>query len=262
MGIKDFINIKINNKTIRDYGYIKDINHIAGKKVVIDAFNMIYRCRYANENLSSGVKITSHIKFVLNQILMLKKIGVVQLWIFDGGFNPLKSETVSKRKVKITKDEIGDIKKLLNLLGMTYITVQTEAEFFAAALTKAGKYDYVLSTDMDVIVRGGNIFAPKKAGDYFVLHSSELPVGPAELAKMAVVLGCDFAPKTQRIGAGTVYSKLSSIKLTDRQTEAFIFLTGPLDTKIIEKPKTAANIPELKIWLRSLSFSNSTLDKL
>ena len=103
MGIKNFLKIVLKNKTIEEYGSSCEFEYLQGKKVAVDAFNIIYRNRFVlNENLSYNGKITSHIKITLTQIMKLKKLGVEQMWIFDGGRNPLKQETLERRKVKIT----------------------------------------------------------------------------------------------------------------------------------------------------------------
>lgn len=262
MGIKDFLKILIGGKTIMEYANIYGIKYFNGKKIVIDAFNLIYRNRYATDNLSHNGKITSHIKITLSQILMINDAGADQMWIFDSGFNPLKAETLKKRKIKITKEEIEDIKKLLQLLGVKYITVETEAEFYCAELVKSGYFDYVLSTDMDVIIRGGNILAPKSNGDYLCLHSSDLPLTTEELVKIAVMIGCDFSPKTRGIGPLTVYNRLKTEILTPRQIEAYNFMIMPLNRKVKENIKPSGDIVKLKEWLKILGFSDKTLNNL
>ncbi len=262
MGINGFLDVELKGKKIKEYCSECDINYFRGMKIAVDAFNIIYRNRYATEDLTYNGKITSHIKITLSQILMLKNIGATQMWIFDGAFNPLKKETVQKRKIKITKEEINDIKKLLKLMGIKYITVQTEAEFYCAELTKKQIYNYVLSSDMDVIIRGGNILVPRK-GKYLKLHRGDLPINDEDLSKLAVVIGCDFSPKTKGVGPKTVINKLDSIILTERQREAYTFLMSPLNTTILEKQTTEKiNMEELTIWLLSLGFSSKTINAI
>lgn len=258
MGIKDFLKIVYNGKTLREYGYVCDDKYLHGKKIAVDAFNLIYRNRFATENLSFEGKITSHIKITLTQILKFKKLGCEQMWVFDGGHNPLKAETQSKRTVKITREEVADIKKLLSWAGIKYITTETEAEFFCAELTKKGVFDYVLSSDMDVIVRGGNILKAEKK-NYLCLHSDEIGLSQEELARIAVHMGCDFAPKTKGIGPLSVIKKIST-QLTERQILAFDFLMAPTNMKILEKPETKSNLEELKKWLLELGFSKKTIN--
>ena len=198
MGIKDFLNVVIGDKTIRDLGITVKKNFITGKKVVVDAFNVIYQSRFATENMTANGNVTSHIKIVLSKIMMLEKLDVTQMWVFDGGHNVLKEECVNNRTgPKITKQEVLDIKQVLSLYGIKYVTVSTEAEFFCAELVIKGMFDYVWSTDMDVIIRGGNIM--KSIGqELYILcaHNVYEVISQADLAKIAVMLGCDFAPKT------------------------------------------------------------------
>ncbi len=286
MGIKDFLDIEIKDQRIYDYGIEVDVNYMKGKKIIIDAFNVIYQSRFAmaasseNGNMSVNVikddqevtKITSHIKIILNKIQMLQKLDITQMWVFDGGYNPLKAKELTKRTgPKITKEEIADIKKLIGLMGIKYVTVSCEAEFFCAELVRSGMFDYVLTTDMDVIIRQGNLIMPcrrsKTKNKYFVLHYNDVieksGLNLETLARIAVMMGCDFCEKTRGVGVKTIMKKLNNA-LKEDQIIAMEFLLKPVAMRevIMEKPATEFNIDALKEWLREMGFGEKTLNSL
>lgn len=270
MGIKDFLKAELGpeKKKVQDFGEFFDLNFIEGKKVVIDAFNVIYKNMYVlKEHLTFNGQITTHIKITLQKIRYFQKLNVQQFWIFDEYYgNKLKEETVNKRTLKLEREHVEEIKKLLSLCGIKWISVKIEAEFYAAELTKGDNplYDVVLSSDMDVIIRGGVLLKESlREGKrcYFYLNGEtmlkELKISSCALAKMAVMLGCDFAPKSLRVGPKSVWKKRNE-PITPRQQEAVDFLCHKIDMcgVIHKKPETKKeNKEELNEWLLELGFS-------
>jgi 5'-3' exonuclease len=258
MGIEKFLEIEIKGKKIKELAHYDTIDFLAHKKVAIDAFNFIYKNKYAMKDpLSFNENITAHIKITLNQIKKYQKLGIEQIWVFDGKFNINKAAKVKKRKMKVSKEEINDIKKLLKLSGIKYITVDVEAEFYCAELTKIGLYDFVLSSDTDTLMRGGNLM--KINGDkieyYYAKELLEL-VTFEELARMGAIIGCDFSlEKSKGIGPKKVYNN-RNMKLSEGQEIALKELMMPVDIKknIMENPKIEPNLEELNLWLKSLGF--------
>jgi len=261
MGIKDFLKTVLGNgKLVSDYGEEMPRDFINGKKIAVDAFNVIYKNMYVlKEHLTHEGRVTTHIKITLQKIRMLRARGVQQLWVFDDHYNnPLKIETQQKRTLKLSRDHVAEIKKLLSLCGIKWIAVKTEAEFYAAELSR-GPFDYVLSTDADVIIRGGKLLKETRDG-YTVFDGQaimdDLKISQETFAKIGVMLGCDFAPKTPRVGPKSVWKKLH-LELTPRQEEAVEFLTHKIDLRgvISASPKTEEEDTErLNEWLRELGF--------
>jgi 5'-3' exonuclease len=270
MGIKDFLKIEIEGKTIRSYGHLFGENFVENKKLAVDAFNIIYRARHViGESLSSGGKTTSHIKIILTMITRFKRSGTRHVWIFDGAKNKLKEECVQKRTTKITTEEIEDIQNLLTLCGISYYVVSIEAEFFAAELCKRGAVDWVLSSDTDVIVRGGNLLKDEKHNGkktYLAISSSVIMEKTGltleDLAKIGVLMGSDFAPKTHGIGPKNVYGRFRNTELTERQKEAHKLLAEPVGRGcILRYERGAKDLERLQELLTRLEFSRNTISK-
>lgn len=270
MGIKDFLKIKIKNKTIKDYGKNYSEDFIRGKSLAIDAMNVIYKNMILGDTLTHNGKITSHIRITLSKIAYFKKMNVETIWIFDGKQEPLKKETNEKRrqtrKITITTEMINDIKQLLRLAAVPYLVVPTEAEFYAAELVKKGLYTAVLTSDMDVIVRGGVLLREETINNkktYFYLSAESLlkDISQDDIIRIAIHMGCDFAPKTPRIGPSSVYKKYKT-DLTERQQQAFELFKSEIDLKNIMEKFTEVHKPdftELTDWLLLLGFQKKTI---
>ena len=59
---------------------------------------------------------------------------------------------LEKSTLRLTKDMIDNVKKLLDLMGISYIHMDVgEGEAIAAELCRIGYVDYVLTEDMDTL---------------------------------------------------------------------------------------------------------------
>jgi len=266
MGVKDFLKVKIvnskseyNEKMIIELGEEVKLANLKGQRICIDAMNMIYRAILAMQTVTAlsdaDGKTTAHINTIFNQIIMFKKAGIVQIWIFD---NPecckLKKENAladravkrsesNKEKVqfKVTGEHIKDIQSLLEGMGVMYITAPPgiEAEQYGAMMTRGDKDErfcqYMFSNDSDVLLFGGNLLKPlskatatgkSKKTVYIKFEISEvleeIDLTQNQLIEVGLALGCDFAPKTLRVGPKTVVKKVRdrNIKFTPEQIEA------------------------------------------
>lgn len=279
MGIKDFAKITKNNKTIGDLYMDVGESFFKGKNIIVDAFIVIKSgLMVMKEPLTYEGKITSHIKIVHTIINKFKKLGVArQLWVFDGKSHPLKKKTIEKRKKAgsqpITYEQIKEIKELLVLCGIPHITIDyVEAEFYGAYFVKIGKFDFVYTTDTDVIIRGGDILSFKR-GEYKYLKYSDviefLNISHEQLVKIAVHMGCDFCDKTNRAGPKSILSKLDT-PFSEDQQEAYNHLlqeykfddyeNEEIMKLIVEVGVGKYDVNNLREFLGKYGFSN--LEKL
>ena len=65
-----------------------------------------------------------------------------------------EKDKYEKSSLRLTKEMINDVKKLLNLMGVSYIHPDGEGEAYASELCRIGYVDYVLTEDMDTLVYG------------------------------------------------------------------------------------------------------------
>ena len=254
MGVKGFFKITIGKKTFEQLGSKVQLKDLKDKVIGIDASFIIYNSALAfylssspiNGDGASEIKdgapestsdttsdtktdtLTSHLHIILNKVLQFKKNNIEQLWIFD---NPVSHRLKAKelatrdqtREFKLNSKIVEETKKLLNYLGITYITApkNVEAEHLGAMLTPK-VCDLFLSGDSDVLIFGGNLLRPKKEGTktvyyayYFEEFLKDADISYDQLVKIAVAMGNDFNTKIKGIGPKTVVSKIKKLDLKE-----------------------------------------------
>jgi len=165
------------------------IEDIKGKKLVIDAYNMLYqfittiRQRDGSFLTDSKGKITSHLSglFFRTAKLMNHKIKVA--FVFDGLPPALKEKERERRKqvkqdaqrkyedavdkgdielmrkyagrtARLTTEMIDEAKELISALGLPIINAPSEGEAQAAYMVKKGEFFALLSQDTDGLLFG------------------------------------------------------------------------------------------------------------
>ena len=165
---------------------IKEINisDLSGKTIVIDISIYLYRFKSEN-NLIDGI---------YEMLLLLSSNNIKPIVVFDGKPPEEKKEVIKDRQntrieaqeeydkllqklelgdeniidinnkikklkrqiVKINKNDIQCVKKLLNLMGITYYQSEGESDIVCANLVMTGKAFACMSEDMDMFVYGCN----------------------------------------------------------------------------------------------------------
>jgi XPG I-region/XPG N-terminal domain len=136
-----------------------------------------------------------------------------------------------KRTFRVGDREINTLIDILNWFCIKWIISPKgyEAEQICAITTYDNrilgyKTDYVLSSDADCMAFGAAKmlkFKDKKYKEYKlndILADKDISLD--DLIKICVILGCDFAGKTPRIGEKTVLKKFRDVQLTDEQLGA------------------------------------------
>lgn len=256
MGIHGFFKIKINdkNKLLGDVGNMVSLKKFKDTRICIDASLIIYQSILALEKVNSLTdkegNTTVHLNTIFNKILQLKTAGATQIWVFDSpNLNDMKKHELARRKerrekskdgkgqYKINKQHIDEVQTLLTLFGITYVVAPdgVEAEQLGAFLTRGFKEDrfcqYMLSSDSDVLMFGGNLLRSKsevkgktKKTVYYTYDIddvlNELDVSIDNFIKMGVLLGSDFNDKAPGVGPGTVMKKYSKEHITPAMVKA------------------------------------------
>lgn len=173
------------------------------KVIAIDA--NLYGYKYA---ISTGDAVAGF----LNQSFSLLKKGVLPIYVLDDfqSYPPAKQATQAKRarrskspKTKFDKQAVESLKQVMDAAGIPVVCSPCEADGMCALLCKEGVADACLTDDLDVLVLG----SPKvirKEGEAYTIYDHEralhaLGVGPEELLKLAVILGCDYSRGISRI---------------------------------------------------------------
>ena len=214
---------------------------LSGKKVAVDASLVIYQnlLNIGNKPLfkNSDGKITNHLSGLFYKIVQYLSLNIELIFIFDGKPPDIKSDTIYERKKKaneakekmdnavtkeekdkyekaslrLTKEMVNDVKKLLNLMGVSYIHPDGEGEAYASELCRIGYVDYVLTEDMDTLVYG----CPKlirncldrtvKRKDIISVINYEKVLEDFNLTQdqfieFCIFCGCDYCDSVPKIG--------------------------------------------------------------
>ena len=219
----------------------ENLYKLSGKKVAVDASLVIYQnlLNVGNRPLfkNSDGKITNHLSGLFYKIVQYLSLNIELIFIFDGKPPDIKSDTIYERKKKaneakekmdnavtkedkdkyekaslrLTKEMINDVKKLLNLMGVSYIHPDGEGEAFASELCRIGYVDYVLTEDMDTLVYG----CPKlirncldkslKRGDIISVINydkvlEDFNLTQDQFIEFCIFCGCDYCDSVPKIG--------------------------------------------------------------
>ena len=240
MGIKGL------TKTISKYSpdaiECENLYKLSGKKVAVDASLIIYQQLLKSPKgkvfKNTEGKITNHITGLFYKIMNYISLNIDLIFIFDGKPPDNKQDCINLRKEKsqkakdaadkcssieekeqyeklslrITKEMIDDTKKLLSLIGISYIHPEYgEGEAYASELCRIGYVDYVLTEDMDTMAYGcplliRNCIDKKlKRKDIVSIFSYQklidgLGITQEQFLDFCILCGCDYCPVVPKVG--------------------------------------------------------------
>ena len=277
---------------------------LKGKKVAIDTSIFLYKSlanvRYNGDYLRNKyAKIVSHIVGLFNKTIQYLLLGIEPIYIFDGKPPIEKKEVIDDRNkkaneskllseqstsieekqkhekssIRIKKYHIDDLKQLFNLMGVSYIHPEGEAEAYASELCRIGYVDYVVTEDMDTLVYG----CPKmirscldksiKRNDVISVIDlntllTDFKMEIAEFIDMCILCGCDYCPSIPKVGTIRSYNYIKSYTTIESLIESEKCPNIPQDFK--DKFKTARDLFEIfknKIDITEIPIVSSTYDK-
>lgn len=226
----------------------RKLQHYASSKIAIDASLCIYQFLVAvrSEGVSLGYddSATSHLVGMFYRTVRLVESGIVPVYVFDGKAPGMKIEELKKRlerrqkaermlesakeaedkiemerqekrKVKIDDMHISECKRLLRLMGIPFVTAESEAEAYCAYLCKKGCVKAVATEDMDalcfgspVLLRNVNISQTKKIDiDEYNLGMvlKDLDLTMDSFIDLCIMMGCDYCDTIKGVGYKRAY---------------------------------------------------------
>tara|TARA_Y100001970_G_C14184539_1_gene831773 strand:- start:335 stop:1324 length:990 start_codon:yes stop_codon:yes gene_type:complete len=236
---------------------------LSGKTVAVDTSIFLYKSlanvRHNGEYLRNNEgKVVSHIIGLFNKTIQYLSLGIVPIYIFDGK-PPIEKQTIldernkkakeskelfeksenkeeknkyEKNSIRIKKYHIDDLKSLFNLMGVSYIHADGEAEVYASELCRIGYVDYVVSEDMDTLASG----CPKmirscldrsiKRNDVVSIINLEQVLKDFEMnmnqfLDICILSGCDYCPITiPKVGSLRSYNYIKTYKTIEGLIES------------------------------------------
>lgn len=242
MGIKNLM--KLIEQEAPDSIKNLDPRSLCGRTLAIDASIQLYQYLIqvkisagsgAFKNLTNeDGKITSHIQGFLTRTLKLMDLGAKPVFVFDGKSPDLKSHELGKRAerrkkaqdqldeldpgdeaaerlasqtVKVTREQVDDIRNLMDLLGVPALTAESEAEAQCADLVKQGAAYAVVTEDMDTLAFGADMI--RRIGDpspvmiRLSLVLEGLRLTHDAFIDMCILCGCDYCTTIPSVGPKT-----------------------------------------------------------
>tara|TARA_Y100000817_G_C16862108_1_gene546258 strand:+ start:8083 stop:9078 length:996 start_codon:yes stop_codon:yes gene_type:complete len=287
----------------------ENLYKLSGKKVAVDASLVIYQQLLSNRKgffRNKDGKITNHITGLFYKIMNYLALDIELLFVFDGKPPENKQACIQERKNKslqakesietatdeaeklkleklstrVTQEMIDDIKKLLGLLGISYIHPEVgEGEAYASELCRMGVVDYVLTEDMDTMAYGCPKLIRKcvdknlKRKDIISVFDYKKVIQGINLSHdkfidFCILCGCDYCGTVEKVGNTTAlkliqkYSSIEEIvsstkyqfpedylKMFQCAKENFLLYYDKIKIDDIKIYTSEKNIPELETYL-------------
>lgn len=226
----------------------QELKNYFGRRIAIDASMSIYQFIIAMKGFQDGQgveltneagEVTSHLNGLFARTLRMVDEGIKPIYVFDGTPPTLKAgelesrklkaseaekelekakeegddemmEKMSKRTVRVTREQTDECKKLLKLMGIPVVQAPSEAEAQCAELVKKGKAWGVGTEDMDALTFGSKImirhlnFSEAKKRPIAEIHLDDVlqqtGLSMDQFIDICILLGCDYVPKIPGIG--------------------------------------------------------------
>ena len=230
-----------------------------GRTIAVDASTSIYQfviaMKMASESgvteLATDGEVTSHLQGMWSRTLRMIHEGLKPIYVFDGAAPEAKQkelesrkakaaeatsdlkkaieegdaaqiEKMSKRTVRVSREQTADCRKLLKLMGVPSVDAKTEAEAQCAELVAKKKAWAVGTEDMDALTFGAKVLlrhmsyseAKKKPILEFHLDAvlQALDFTMEQFVDMCILLGCDYCPRIHGIGPVKAFEAIKKHK--------------------------------------------------
>ena len=241
MGIKNLL--KFLNNNYPELIEKINTNNFQGKRIAIDISILLYQAIIAIRSSGADMinmqgEVTSHILGLFNKTIILLKMNIIPIYVFDGKPPDFKSKVIQsrrdiknkayskleedlseedrikyfKRTVSISRKQINECKELLDLMGIVYFEAPEEADSQCAQLVKEGLVEGVLTEDMDILTFGAssiykNLTSYKKDKYKINLQNilSTLNLTYEQFVELCILFGCDYNEKMKDISPETIY---------------------------------------------------------
>jgi flap structure-specific endonuclease len=181
--------VDLSKLAIRNKISIKELN---GKRIAIDAFNVLYqfisivRQPDGTPLHDSHGEVTSHLSGIFYRTIEMMENGIEPIYIFDGIPSKLKERTINARikrreeayqewqraksegrieearsyaeqSARVDKRTVESAKELLDLMGIPHISAPGEGEAQASVMCRDGVVYAAASQDYDTLLFGSKI---------------------------------------------------------------------------------------------------------
>lgn len=226
----------------------RKMGYYSSSKIAIDASLCLYQfliaVRADGANLGYGDATTSHLVGMFYRTIHMVENGIIPVYVFDGKAPPMKAielqrrserrqkaqkmlesakleedkkeiDKHEKRRVKVEESHVDDCKRLLQLMGVPFVTAESESEAYCSLLCKRGAVKAVATEDMDalcfgapVLLRNMNASQSKSLDiDEYNLNAilGELELSMDSFIDLCILMGCDYCATIKGVGYKRAY---------------------------------------------------------
>ena len=304
MGIKGLTQlIKINSPNAIQ---TKNLHNLTGKKVAIDAslfmYKMLINMRNSDQSYltSKDGKVVSHITGIFYKTANYLAVNITPIYVFDGKPPVNKDDVIKnrhhkvslakeaientesqvmknhleKQTVRLTKQHVDDIKQLLDLMGVSYVQANGEAEAYASEMCRKGMVDYVVTEDMDTLAFGCPRMirtcldrSIKRPDVISVIDLSvilkDFEMSYTEFIDMCILCGCDYCTNIPRVGNKTAFNHIKKFKTIEALLPKIKQLPEDYETKYKESRRLFTMYHDtLDLQQLTIHHSERKLDEL
>ena len=141
-----------------------------------------------------------------------------------------EQQNLEKGTIRIKKEYIDDLKNLFNLMGVSYIHADGEAEAYAAELCRIGYVDAVVTEDMDTLAYGCPVLIRNcidksiKRPEVITMFNfskiiEDFKMNHDEFIDMCILCGCDYCPTIPKVGAVRAMNNIQEYKTIENYIE-------------------------------------------
>ena len=251
-----------------------NLHTLSGKTLAIDASLFIYKMAFSVKTSKEG-KSYGHIIGIFQKTINYLAVGIVPIYVFDGkppkeknnvlksrreksvALKKLMDESEDKEKkekyktqsFRMTKEDVDDVKKLLSLMGISYIQSNGEAEGYASELCKMGYVDGVVTEDMDSLAFGtpllvrSNIDRSIKRKDVLSTINMQkvlegMNISFDEFLDICIMSGCDYCENIKGIGPNKSYLNIKEHTTIEKFVESY----KKVDIDYLDRVKTSRKL--------------------
>ena len=251
-----------------------NLHTLSGKTLAIDASLFIYKMAFSVKTSTEG-KSYGHIIGIFQKTINYLAVGIVPIYVFDGkppkeknnvlksrreksvALKKLMDESEDKEKkekyktqsFRMTKEDVDDVKKLLSLMGVSYIQADGEAEGYASELCKMAYVDGVVTEDMDSLAFGtpllvrSNIDRSIKRKDVLSTINMEkvlegMNISFDEFLDICIMSGCDYCENIKGIGPNKSYLNIKEHTTIEKFVESY----KKVDIDYLDRVKTSRKL--------------------
>ena len=233
-----------------------NLKALAGKRVGIDAFLTAFQFLTTMRDRSpqgDGMPLrdangnpVSHLMGFLHRTATLLSMGIKPVYVFDGTSPELKADEMAARRARREEAEaahtealaagdfalaqkmaarimhyspqmVEETQRLLDLMGVPWVTAAAEGEAQAAVMAAKGQLDVVATQDWDALLYGAPVLVRNLMDDGTkrygrVVHAQSIgleellktnDLSREQLVDLAIMIGTDYHPGIKGIGPKT-----------------------------------------------------------